>query len=59
MNTINNIYYDIHRFLKIDMSKRRNIKIITIKIDVKTTFKNIILLLLAIRKFSVEVLITG
>ena len=58
MNTINNIY-DIHRFLKIDMSKRRNIKIITIKIDVKMTFKNIILLLLAIRKFSVEVLVTG
>lgn len=42
-----------------DMSKRRNIKIITIKIDVKMTFKNIILLLLAIRKFNVEVLITG
>jgi len=42
-----------------DMSKRRNTKLITIKIDVKMTFKNIILLLLAIRKFNVEVLITG
>lgn len=41
-----------------DMSKRRNIKLITIKIDVKMAFKNIILLLLAIRKFNVEVLIT-
>lgn len=41
------------------MLKIRNIKIITIKIDVKMTFKTIILLMLAIKKFNMEVLITG
>lgn len=40
------------------MSKVGNIKLVAVKIDVKLTFKNIILLILVI-KFNTEVLITG